>query len=137
MSTPRAGNLTVDELKTLIGRGEIDTVIVAFADMQGRLVGKRVSSRLFLEEVLEHGAEACNYLLAVDVEMNTVPGYAMTSWESGYGDFALHPDLSTLRLVPWHAGTAPRARRGGRGRRTAPAPSARATAPAAGSTGRA
>lgn len=106
MSTPRAGNLTVDELKTLIGRGEIDTVIVAFADMQGRLVGKRVSSRLFLEEVLEHGAEACNYLLAVDVEMNTVDGYAMSAWDTGYGDMVMTPDLSTLRRVPWLPGTA-------------------------------
>jgi glutamine synthetase len=106
MSTPHAGNLTVDELKTLIGRGEIDTVIVAFADMQGRLVGKRVSSRLFLEEVLEHGAEACNYLLAVDVEMNTVAGYAMSAWDTGYGDMVMTPDLTTLRRVPWLPGTA-------------------------------
>jgi glutamine synthetase len=106
MSTPRAGNLTVDELKTLVGQGEIDTVIVAFADMQGRLVGKRVSSRLFLEEVLAHGAECCNYLLAVDVEMNTVDGYAMSAWDKGYGDMVMTPDISTLRRVPWLPGTA-------------------------------
>ncbi|MEI6253993.1 MAG: glutamine synthetase family protein [Mycobacteriaceae bacterium] len=86
--------------------GEIDTVIVAFADMQGRLTGKRVSARLFVEEVAGHGAECCNYLLAVDVEMNTVDGYAMSSWESGYGDMVMRPDLSTLRLVPWLPGTA-------------------------------
>jgi glutamine synthetase len=98
--------LSVDELRRLVERGEIDTVLIAMTDMQGRLQGKRCGARYFMEEVLPHGAEACNYLLAVDVEMNTVPGYAMTSWESGYGDFALDPDLSTMRLVPWHAGTA-------------------------------
>jgi glutamine synthetase len=86
--------------------GEIDTVIVAFADMQGRLTGKRVSARLFVEEVAAHGAECCNYLLAVDVEMNTVDGYAMSSWESGYGDMVMRPDLSTLRVLPWLPGTA-------------------------------
>ena len=85
---------------------EIDTVIVAFADMQGRLTGKRVSARLFVEEVAAHGAECCNYLLAVDVDMNTVDGYAMSSWESGYGDMVMRPDLTTLRLVPWLPGTA-------------------------------
>ncbi|RYU10464.1 glutamine synthetase family protein [Nocardioides iriomotensis] len=106
MSTPRAGNLTVEELKALIAQDEIDTVIVAFADMQGRLVGKRVSSRLFLEEVLAHGAECCNYLLAVDVEMNTVSGYAMSAWEKGYGDMVMTPDLATLRRLPWLPGTA-------------------------------
>ncbi|MCW1958636.1 MAG: glutamine synthetase family protein [Mycobacterium sp.] len=86
--------------------GEIDTVIVAFADMQGRLTGKRVSARLFVEEVAAHGSECCNYLLAVDVEMNTVDGYRMSSWESGYGDMVMRPDLSTLRLLPWLPGTA-------------------------------
>ena len=86
--------------------GEIDTVIVAFTDMQGRLTGKRVSARLFAEEVASHGTECCNYLLAVDVEMNTVDGYAMSSWGSGYGDMVMAPDLSTLRLIPWLPGTA-------------------------------
>ena len=87
--------------------GEIDTVIVAFADMQGRLTGKRVSARLFVEEVAAaHGAECCNYLLAVDVDMNTVDGYAMSSWDSGYGDMVMRPDMSTLRLIPWLPGTA-------------------------------
>jgi glutamine synthetase len=102
----RSGNLSLSELETHIDRGEIDTVIVAFPDMQGRLVGKRVSSRLFREEVAAHGAEACNYLLAVDVEMNTVAGYAMSSWDRGYGDMVLRPDFDTLRLVPWLPGTA-------------------------------
>ena len=98
--------LTIDRLGALIDSGEIDTVIVAFADMQGRLVGKRSSARLFREEIAAHGAEACNYLLAVDVEMNTVDGYAISSWETGYGDMVLRPDLDTLRLVPWLPGSA-------------------------------
>ena len=72
-----SGMLTLADLDELIATGEVDTVIVAFADMQGRLTGKRVSARLFVEEVAEHGAECCNYLLAVDVDMNTVDGYAM------------------------------------------------------------
>jgi len=102
----RSGNLTNDELGALISKGEIDTVIVAFCDMQGRLVGKRTSARLFQEDIAAHGAEACNYLLAVDVEMNTVDGYAISSWETGYGDMVLKPDLDTLRLIPWLPGTA-------------------------------
>ncbi|WP_439565118.1 glutamine synthetase family protein [Microcella sp.] len=105
-STVRSGNLTIAELEQLIDAGEIDTVIVAFADMQGRLVGKRVSARLFREEVAAHGAECCNYLLAVDVEMNTVAGYALSSWETGYGDMVMQPDLGTLRRIPWLPGTA-------------------------------
>lgn len=100
------GNLTVEALSELVAAKEIDTVIIAFTDMQGRLVGKRASARLFLEELAEHGAECCNYLLAVDVEMNTVDGYAISSWERGYGDMAMIPDLDTLRLAPWLPGTA-------------------------------
>jgi glutamine synthetase len=100
------GNLSVSELDTAIAAGEIDTVIVAFADAQGRLVGKRVSARLFQEEVFPHGAEACNYLLSVDVDMNTVDGYAMSSWETGYGDMMLLSDPATLRRVPWLPGSA-------------------------------
>ena len=100
------GNLSVAELDAAIASGEIDTVIVGFADAQGRLVGKRVSARLFQEEVLPHGAEACNYLLSVDVDMNTVDGYAMSSWETGYGDMMLIPDTATLRRVPWQPGSA-------------------------------
>lgn len=103
---PRSGNLTVDELGALVDTGSIDTVIIAFTDMQGRLMGKRTSARLFREELAEHGAECCNYLLAVDVEMNTVDGYRMSSWERGYGDMVMVPDLSTLRLVPWLPATA-------------------------------
>ncbi|MBU1587040.1 MAG: glutamine synthetase family protein [Actinobacteria bacterium] len=100
------GNLTVETLTELVAAREIDTVIIAFTDMQGRLVGKRASARLFLEELAEHGAECCNYLLAVDVENNTVDGYAISSWERGYGDMAMIPDLDTLRLAPWLPGTA-------------------------------
>jgi glutamine synthetase len=98
--------LTLDQLRTAVDAGEVDTVLLCLADMQGRLQGKRLTARHFLDEVLGHGAEACNYLLAVDVEMNTVEGYAMSSWERGYGDFAMKPDLDTLRMVPWHPGTA-------------------------------
>ncbi|MBW4032042.1 MAG: glutamine synthetase [Acidobacteria bacterium] len=102
----QSGNLTIDELGVLIEKRDIDTVIVAFCDMQGRLVGKRTSARLFQEDIAAHGAEACNYLLAVDVEMNTVDGYAISSWETGYGDMVLKPDLDTLRVIPWLPGTA-------------------------------
>ncbi|MDQ1570302.1 MAG: glutamine synthetase [Actinomycetota bacterium] len=106
-TTPsRTGMLTIEQLESLVAAKEIDTVIIAFTDMQGRLVGKRASARLFLDELAEHGAECCNYLLAVDVEMNTVEGYAISSWGTGYGDMAMHPDLETLRLVPWLPGTA-------------------------------
>ncbi len=106
MAKQRTGNLTVEELTALVAAKEIDTVIIAFTDMQGRLIGKRASARLFLEELAEHGAECCNYLLAVDVENNTVDGYAISSWERGYGDMAMMPDLDTLRLAPWLPGTA-------------------------------
>ena len=98
--------LDLDRLRELAEAGEIDTVIVGFADMQGRLVGKRVSVRLFLDEVIAHGVECCDYLLAVDVDMNTVDGYELSSWDSGYGDLVLTPDLTTLRVVPWLPGTA-------------------------------
>ncbi|MBB5804221.1 glutamine synthetase [Saccharothrix ecbatanensis] len=98
--------LAVEELRVLVDAGEVDTVLVAVVDMQGRLQGKRCAARYFVDVVLPHSAEGCNYLLAVDVEMNTVGGYAMSSWDSGYGDFVMRPDLSTLRRVPWHEGTA-------------------------------
>ncbi|TWP51811.1 glutamine synthetase [Lentzea tibetensis] len=98
--------LTVEELRGLVDTGEIDTVLVAIVDMQGRLQGKRCAARYFLDEVATHAAEGCNYLLAVDVEMNPVSGFEMSSWERGYGDFVMQPDLSTLRRVPWHEGTA-------------------------------
>jgi glutamine synthetase len=104
--TDRTPPLGVEELHALVAGGEIDTVVLAFTDMQGRLQGKRFAARFFLDDVLQHGTEGCNYLLAVDTEMNTVDGYEMSSWDRGYGDFAMHPDLSTLRRVPWNEGTA-------------------------------
>src|SRR5437764_5435829 len=102
----RRGLLTVDELTASVATGAIDTVLVGFVDMHGRLQGKRFHARFFVEDVLVHGTEACNYLLAVDVDMTPAEGYAMSSWDAGYGDFVLQPDLSTLRLVPWHPATA-------------------------------
>ncbi|ANW67673.1 glutamine synthetase family protein [Mycolicibacterium tokaiense] len=101
-----SGLLSQRELEELVAAGDIDTVIVAFADMQGRLTGKRISARLFVDDVAAHGAECCNYLLAVDVDNNTVDGYAISSWETGYGDMVMTPDFSTLRLLPWQPGTA-------------------------------
>jgi len=101
----REGLLTTEQLRVDVDAGLVDTVLVAVPDMQGRLQGKRLHARFFLDSVLEHGTESCNYLLAVDVDMNTVDGYALTSWSSGYGDFVMRPDLTTLRRVPWHEGT--------------------------------
>ncbi|WP_455131927.1 glutamine synthetase family protein [Microbacterium aurum] len=98
--------LELTQLRARVESGEIDTVLVAMTDMQGRLQGKRCAARYFLDEVVGHATEACDYLLAVDVEMTTVDGYAMSSWDTGYGDFVLRPDLTTLRLVPWQPGTA-------------------------------
>lgn len=102
----RTGLLSVEELRLEVDNGEIDTVVLAFTDMQGRLAGKRLSAEFFLHEVVPNHAEGCNYLLAVDVDMNTVDGYAMSSWERGYGDFVMVPDLTTLRRLPWHPGSA-------------------------------
>lgn len=98
--------MDVAELHDEVRAGRIDTVLLAVVDMQGRLQGKRLSARYFLEEVARHASEGCNYLLAVDVDMNTVDGYAMSSWENGYSDFIMKPDMSTLRRVPWQEGTA-------------------------------
>src|SRR3989440_3760146 len=101
--------ITLDELSAAAshtGENTLDTVVLAIVDMQGRLQGKRFDARHFVETVAREGAEGCNYLLAVDVEMNTVDGYAMSSWAGGYGDFAMAPDLDTLRLTPWHPATA-------------------------------
>ncbi len=102
----RTGMLTLPRLRELADIGAVDTVLVAMTDMQGRLQGKRCSARYFLDEVAPHGTEACDYLLGVDVEMNTVGGYELTSWERGYGDIVLRPDPRTLRMVPWHEATA-------------------------------
>jgi glutamine synthetase len=105
-STQVQGRLDLETLRSEVDAGRIDTVLIAMTDMQGRLQGKRLTASHFLDEVVEHDAEGCNYLLAVDVDMNTVEGYAMSSWERGYGDFVFKPDLETLRIVPWQEGTA-------------------------------
>jgi glutamine synthetase len=104
--TKREGMLTLEELRAHVETGRVDTVLVALTDMQGRLQGKRLHARYFLDEVVGHGTEGCNYLLAVDVDMNTVDGYSMSSWSTGYGDFVMDPDFSTLRIAPWLPGTA-------------------------------
>jgi glutamine synthetase len=98
--------LSLDELREAVERGEVDTVVVAFTDMQGRLLGKRVDAGFFLSDVVEHGVEACNYLLALEMEMDPVPGYEIASWERGYGDFRTVPDLATMRRTPWVPQTA-------------------------------
>ncbi|WP_457110885.1 glutamine synthetase family protein [Marmoricola sp. URHA0025 HA25] len=98
--------LTVEDLRGRIGTGDVDTVVVAFTDMQGRLQGKRLHGQYFVDFVLGHGTEGCNYLLAVDIDMNTVDGYAISSWEQGYGDMEFVLDLSTIRLLPHLPGTA-------------------------------
>jgi glutamine synthetase len=95
------GMLTLEELGNEAQAGTIDTVLTAFTDMQGRLVGKRIDVSYFVEEVADHGIEGCNYLLALDMEMDPVPGYEMANWEKGYGDFAIAADMSTLRRIPW------------------------------------
>lgn len=97
--------MSLEELKKAVADGTVDTVLLAIADMEGRLQGKRLTASHFLGDVLEHGAEGCNYLLAVDVDMDTVDGYEMSSWSRGYGDFQMTPDISTLRPVPWQPGT--------------------------------
>jgi glutamine synthetase len=98
--------LTIDALRRAVVDGSIDTVVLAITDMQGRLQGKRLDAKYFLDTTLEHGTEGCNYLLAVDIDMNTVDGYAISSWDRGYGDLAMIPDVDTLRAVPWQPGTA-------------------------------
>jgi glutamine synthetase len=107
-AAPRAGGpggtrgmLSLDDLRKEAEEGAIDTVVTAFTDMQGRLFGKRIEVDYFLDEVTSHGIEGCNYLLALDMEMEPVPGYEMANWEKGYGDFGIEPDMATLRRIPW------------------------------------
>ncbi|HET7433641.1 MAG TPA: glutamine synthetase family protein [Thermoanaerobaculia bacterium] len=95
------GRIDLEQLKRLIADGEIETVIVVFPDMYGRLVGKRIVGRFFVDEVAEQGMHACDYLLACDVDMDPVPGYKFTSWAKGYGDFHPVPDYNTLRIASW------------------------------------
>src|SRR4026209_1964282 len=99
--------LSFEQLNADVEAGAIDTVVVAFTDMQGRLMGKRLHAEFFCEEMAgEHPVEGCNYLLALDMEMDPIPGYEIASWERGYGDFAMRPDLATLRRIPWLEATA-------------------------------
>lgn len=98
-------NLTFDSLKAAVSAGEIDTVIACLCDMQGRLMGKRFHAQHFLDSAYEE-THCCNYLLATDMEMYTVPGYKSTSWAAGYGDYVMKPDLATLRRIPWAPGAA-------------------------------
>ena len=97
--------LDLETLRRDVDAGRVDTVNVAITDMQGRLQGKRIHARHFLDDVVHHGTEGCNYLLAVDVDMATVPGYQMSSWDTGYGDMVFRPDLQTLHRQPWLPGT--------------------------------
>ncbi len=98
--------VSIDELERQIRGGSIDTVIVAFPDIQGRPVGKRVTGKFFMEHVKEHGIEACDYLLSVDVDMDPLPGFRFSNWDSGYGDMQATPDFTTLRMIPWVESTA-------------------------------
>ena len=98
--------ITIETLPHQIESGAIDTVVVAFPDLQGRPVGKRVTGRFFLDHVLHHGIEACDYLLAVDVDVEPLPGYEFANWETGYGDVHAVIDPSTIRILPWIPGTA-------------------------------
>jgi len=100
-----AGNMTLDQLREAVDAGRIDTVVVAGIDMQGRLVGKRFEAHFFVDGGYKE-THCCNYLLAVDMEMNTVQGYKSSNWQTGYGDYVMKPDLETLRVTPWLPGTA-------------------------------
>ena len=99
------GNLTLDALKKAIAAGEIDTVLCSGVDMQGRLFGKRFLASFFAESAYDE-THGCNYLLALDIDMEPVPGYKAASWSKGYGDFVLKPDLATMRRIPWLEKTA-------------------------------
>lgn len=98
--------MKLSALKSQVRQGEIDTVIVAFPDVLGRLVGKRFTAAYFIDHVAEHGTHGCNYLLTVNMEMDPMDGFKVANWESGFGDFEMSPDLDTLRVLPWQEGTA-------------------------------
>lgn len=106
MSGVPQGKIILDELRTLVANDEIDTIVTAITDMQGRMVGKRVTAQHFVDACLDHGTHLCTYLLATDMEMNTPSGFPRLTWESGYGDFLNRPDWSTLRVIPWLEKTA-------------------------------
>src|SRR4051812_18396667 len=96
----------LEELEALVRSGEVDTLVVAITDMQGRLVGKRVQAQAFLAGVIAHGAHFCTYLLGTDMEMNTPEGFTLMNWETGYGDWVAEPVWDTLRVLPWLERTA-------------------------------
>src|SRR5579862_4048769 len=98
--------MNLQQLKAQVRSGQIDTVIVALPDPFGRLVGKRFRAEVFLDSVVKHGTHACNYLLAVNLEMDPLDGFALANWDKGFGDFAMRPDLATLRPLPWQPGAA-------------------------------
>jgi glutamine synthetase len=98
--------LTMEALERAVADRTVDTVVLALVDMEGRLVGKRLTARHFLESALSHGAEFCEYVLATDIDMSPMQGYSLAGWNRGFGDFQLRPDLSTMRLLPWHPGSA-------------------------------
>src|SRR3954470_13788438 len=102
----RRAAVTLDDLRAEVEAGRIDTVLLVMTDMQGRLMGKRLHAPFFLSDIADHGAEGCYYLLTVDVDMATVQGFTMGSWDTGYGDFVFRPDMATLRRVPWLERTA-------------------------------
>ena len=106
MADDRRGRLDREALVRGVSQGEIETVVTALPDLYGRLVGKRILGRFFLDEILDHGMHVCDYLLACDMEMDPTPGYAYTSWQTGYGDLHAVPDLDTLRRISWHPRTA-------------------------------
>src|SRR5215471_11483161 len=99
--------MRIQQLQSKVRSGAIDTVIVALPDPFGRLVGKRFRADMFLDSIAKHGTHGCNYLLTVNMEMDPLDGFKVASWEAGFGDFKLQPDLETLRTLPWQPGTAP------------------------------
>lgn len=106
MAGAQQGKISIAELQTLVASNDIDTIVTAITDMQGRMVGKRVTARHFIDHCLDHGTHLCTYLLATDMEMNTPGGFPLLTWESGYGDYLNRPDWSTLRVIPWLEKTA-------------------------------
>ncbi|HLL51481.1 MAG TPA: glutamine synthetase family protein [Thermomicrobiales bacterium] len=106
MARTATGKIGVEDLTDMVEANEIDTVVTAVCDMQGRLIGKRVTGQFFVEHCQDHGTHLCTYLLGTDMEMNTPPGYALMNWESGYGDYLNRPDWDTLRVIPWLEKTA-------------------------------
>src|SRR5512137_614022 len=98
--------MNLAQLKADVKAGRIDTILVGFPDPFGRLVGKRFRADFFLDQVAKHGTHGCNYLLTVNLDMDPLDGFKVANWDAGFGDFALRPDLSTLRLLPWQPGAA-------------------------------